>query len=257
MSRTHEALRRAEANLKKKNLQETHSEKNGQIQSIEQLETQRLLTQKLEARLTDLGLSEDQILNQNLKEIGLSLNQINKCIASPKSSLNIQIENPEADFSKDFMPILIERNKLILNRFDELLSKKKYQNINKLLNKITDQGIKTSLEKNINALYLKDKILTKEYQKLEQLRLTIYREPQPNLNQVSQEVDEKRETPKKSRRLRKFLGILLIGTLLILLTFFIALAPFLDIQVPNILNIAFFILLGFFFGLTIARLAKS
>jgi prolipoprotein diacylglyceryltransferase len=49
---------------------------------------------------------------------------------------------------------------------------------------------------------------------------------------------------------------LMMGILLILITSIIAIAPFVNIQVPDILNSTFFIILGFFFGQTIGRLAS-
>ena len=55
MSRTHEALRRAEANFQKRNFQEKNSLPIGRIELIEKLET----------LLLDLGLSQKQILTQD------------------------------------------------------------------------------------------------------------------------------------------------------------------------------------------------
>ena len=132
-----------------------------------------------------------------------------------------------------------------------------------LLQEMADDGIRTSIEKIINELHAKDKILKKEYQKLEQLRLSINDEQQQAQKDFSEEIHkkkpiiEKKEKPRKSVRVRNSPGILIMGILLICLTFFIALAPFYHIQVPNILNSAFFILLGFFMGLTTANLARS
>ena len=253
MGRTHEALRRAEAKFEKRKFQRKQSPQNEHIDSF----------QKLENRLIELELGKDQISNKNLKEIGKSLAQIDGYITSPKSRLDIQLNDSETDFKKDVLPILIDRKKLTLDRFNELVSKRKYYNIMKLLQEIADGGIRNSIEKIINELHAKDKILKKEYQKLEQLSLSINGEQQQDLKDVSEEIHkkepiiEKREKPKKSGRVLNFLGVLIMGLLLICLTLFIALAPFYNMRVPNILNSAFFILLGFFMGLTIAKLARS
>jgi prolipoprotein diacylglyceryltransferase len=48
----------------------------------------------------------------------------------------------------------------------------------------------------------------------------------------------------------------MMGILLILITSIFAVAPFVNIQVPDILNSTFFIILGFFFGQAIGRLAS-
>ena len=66
MSRTHEALRRAEANFQKKKFESKYSEPNERIELIEKIET----------CLNGLGLSEKQISNQNLREIKQSLKKI-------------------------------------------------------------------------------------------------------------------------------------------------------------------------------------
>lgn len=252
MSRTHDALRQAEANYLKRNSQTKYSEPIRQIQFTESFET----------CLLDLGLSEKQISNQSLKEIGLSLKQIDRCILNPKTSFNIQANDSETDYDSVILSILIGRKKLLLRRFNNLVSKKKYQNISRLLNKITHSRVKTALEKLIKDLYIKDKILEKEYQKLEQLRSTIDDEQQKKKDSPSAEIDKNqpneagKKALKKSIRIRDSLGILILGVLLIGLTLYIAIAPLVNISVPSGLNIAFFILLGFFFGLTITKLTR-
>jgi len=245
MGRTYEALRRAEAKVQKSHLQEKQSEKNGRFASNARLET----------RLTDLGLGNEQISEQNLKEIGQSLNRIDACMASPTASLDLQSSDSPSDKREDIMSTLIERKKLILNRLDVLVSQKKYHNINRLLNKITDEGIKTSLEKNISALQIKDKILKKEYQQLEQLRLASGSGPSHHPNQLSGRLDQTGKPSQKSLSKRISLGSIIVIVLLLLLTSFIVIVPFLQIQLPHLINLALFILWGFLFGVTIAPLA--
>ena len=228
MGRTHEALRRAEANFQKRNFKEKQPLQKEQIRSSERFESQ----------LKDLGLGKDQILNQNLKEIGQSLHQVDGYIASPTTSLNIKFNDFETDFNKDILLILIDRKKLILNRFNDLVSNRKYHKIKRLLRNVADEDIRTSIEKIINELHVKDRIIKKEHQKLEQLRLTVNNAQQQNLNDNSEEIhkkepiDEKKEKPEKFHRIRNSLGILIMGLLLICLTFFIALAPFSDVPLP-------------------------
>jgi hypothetical protein len=252
MSRTHEALRRAEANFQKRDSQVKYSEPNEQLELAEALET----------CLLDLGLSEKQISNQDLKQIKINLKQLDQCIANPKISLNIQVNDSETDYTRVILPILIDRKKFLLRRFNDLVIKRKYHNIRVLLNKVTDNSIKTPLEKIINDLYIKDKILEKEYKKLEQLLSTIADkkqkkkdEPHADVHQ-NQPIEAEKKTPKKSIRIRDSLGIFILGVLLMCLTLYIAIAPLVSISVPSSLNIAFFIILGFFFGLIITRLVR-
>ena len=252
MSRTHEALLRAEANFQKKNIQEKYSEPLGQLELIE----------KIESGLLRLALSEKQILNQDLKEIKRSLKQIEQCMIHPITSFNIQADSSKADHSKAVLSILIDRKKLLLNRFNELINIRKYYNIKKLSKNISEDRIRSSIEKIINELYLKDKVLKKEYTKLDQMYRAIKDEKQTKKKESYVDIDNKQpeETEKqgqrKSIRLRDSVKILILGVLLGCCTLFIAIAPFVGVSVPSSLNIAIFLLLGFFLGLTIVKLAK-
>ena len=253
MSRTHEALRRAEANFQKETFKENYSEPLKQLELIE----------KIESGLLGLALSEKQILNQDLKEIKRSLKQIEHCMIDPRTSFNIQVDNSEADPIKAVLSILIDRKKLLLNRFNELINIRKYYNIKKLSKNISEDRIRSSIEKIINELYIKDKVLKKEYTKLDQMYRAIKDKKQTKKDDSYVEIDNKQpgETEKqgqrKSIRLRDSMNILILGALLGCLTLFIAIAPIVGISVPSSLNVAFFLLLGFFLGLTIAKLARS
>jgi hypothetical protein len=246
MGRTYEALRRAEAKVQKSHLQENQSENNGFC----------ITNQKLETRLNDLGLGNNQILNQNLKEIGQSLKRINACMASPESSLHLQSSDCSSDISADILSTLVERKKCVLDRIDFLVSQKKYHNIKKLLNNIVDEDLKKSLEKNINTLQVKDKILKKEYQQLEQLLLASNSGTSYHPNQIIEEVDQNEKRSQKSARKRISSGLIIVVIVLILLTAFIVLAPLLEIQLlAHPINLALFVLWGTFFGMTVAFLA--
>jgi hypothetical protein len=252
MSRTHEALRRAEANLEKKTFEKKYSEPTKQSELIGKIET----------FLEGLGLSEKQILNQNLREIRHSLKKIEACIVDPAKSLNIKSDRLEIDHNNIALSILVNRKKIMLNRYNDLVSKIKYYDINKLINDIAEDEIRSSLGKKIRDLYVKDKILEREHNRLDEMLRTINSQQHKKRDEVYTEIPktEPTETQKKvakeSIRLRDSLGILILGILLGCLTLFIASAPFVGISVPSSLNIAFFVLIGLFLGLTIAKLAR-
>lgn len=252
MSRTHEALRRAEANLEKKTFEKKYPE------PVKQLE----LIEKIETCLISLGLSEKQILNQNLQEIRQSLKKIEACIIDPAKSLNIRADHSETDHYNIALSILVNRKKLLLNRYNNLVNKIKYYHINKLISDIAEDDIRSSLGKKIRDLYVKDKVLEKEYSKLDEMLRTINSKQHKKKDEVYAEIpktepiETKKEVAKKSIRLRDSLGILILGILLGCLTLLIALAPFVGVSVPSSLNVTFFVLIGFFLGLTIAKLAR-
>jgi hypothetical protein len=121
--------------------------------------------------------------------------------------------------------------------------------------RISDISVKSSIEKILDDLQIKNSFLKKEYQKLEKLRLIIYSEQQ-KFSSIFEELTERRDKTSNYFQSRESMTTLMMGILLILITSIIAIAPFVNIQVPDILNSTFFIILGFFFGQTIGRLAS-
>jgi hypothetical protein len=215
------------------------------------------LLKKIDSRLMDFGLGKDQISQQSLKELNQSLNRIDSCIVRPKSFLQQKFNmtiNSEIDFKLKIVPILLERRNFVLESIDELVSRRKIYDLRRLVKRIPDISVKSSMEKSLDDLQIKNSFLKKEYQKLEKLRLNIYSEQQ-KFSSIFKELTERRDKKSKYFQSRESITTLMMGILLILITSLFAIAPFVNIQVPDILNSTFLITLGFFFGQTIGRLA--
>ena len=215
------------------------------------------LLKKIDSRLMDLGLGKDQISQQSLKELNQSLHRIDSCIVRPKSFLQQKFKetiNSETDFKLKIVPILLERRIFVLESIDELVSKRKIYDLRGLVERMPDISLKSSMEKNLDDLQIKNSFLKKEYQKLEKLRLNIYSEQQ-KFSSIFKELPERRDKKSKYFQSRESITTLMMGILLILITSLIAISSFVNIQVPDILNGTFLIILGFFFGQTIGRLA--
>ena len=233
------ALRRTGRKYRKKDDPRTALGQNLQVPS----------QRKINSRLMDLGLSKAQISQQSLKELNQSLNRIDSCIAQPKSFLKqkfLDTVNPETDFKLNILPILLARREFILETFDELVGKMKNSDLRRLSKRISDTNVKSSIEKIFYDLQRKDSILKKEHQKIEKLRLSIYSEQQ-KFSSIFKELTEKRNKTSKYFQSSDYMTTLIMGILLILTILF---------TVPDILNSAFFIILGFFFGQGIGRLAS-
>jgi hypothetical protein len=216
------------------------------------------LLKKIDSRLMDLGLGKYQISQQTLKELNQSLHRIDSCIVRPEFFLKQKFKdsiNSEIDFKLKIAPILLERRMFVLESVDELVSNRKIYNLRRLVKRISDIGVKSSIEKSLDDLQKKNSLIKKEYQKLEKLRLNIYSEQQ-KISSIANESNEKRDNRSKHFQSRKSITNLIMGILLILITVLIAIAPFVNVQVPDILNSTFLIILGFFFGQTIGRLAR-
>ena len=215
------------------------------------------LLKKIDSRLMDLGLGKDQISRQSIKELNQSLHRIDSCLVRPKSFLQQKFKETiksETDFKLKIVPILLERRVFVLESIDELVSGRKIYNLRRLVERMPDISIKSSMEKNLDDLQIKNSFLKKEYQKLEKLRLNIYSEQQ-KFSSIFKELTERRDKKSKYFQSRESITTLMMGILLILITSLIAISSFVNIQVPDILNGTFLIILGFFFGQTIGRLA--
>ena len=242
------ALRQARRNYEQKDVPKRALSQNVQIPSLN----------KIDSRLMDLGLGKDQISQQNIKELNKSINQIDGYIAHPESFLKEKFRDTvdsETDFKLKILPILLERRMFVLESYNELVSKMKIDDLRRLIKGISDMSVKSSIEKILNDLQIKDSALMKQYQKVEKLRLNIYSEQQ-KFSSIFKELAEKRNKTSKYFQSSEFITTFIMGILLILIIFLVAIAPFVKIKVPDILNSTFFIILGFFFGQGFGRLAS-
>jgi hypothetical protein len=249
MARTYEAFRRAESDYQREQAAKRWSSENAKFTLIE----------KLESRLVALGLGKDQISTQNLKELRQSLHRVDGWIANPGSFLKLELReivHSETYFKLNIVPILIERKKLILDYVDELVSERKIKNIRQLVKQVSNKNVSASIVKILDELQTKNSLLKREYQKLEDMRLNINYEKQQKFTHISEELTERKNGTRKYLQNRESMTTLMMAILLILITLSIAIAPFVNIQVPDILNNTFLIILGFFFGQTIGRLTR-
>lgn len=214
------------------------------------------LLKRIDSRLMDLGLDKDQISHQNIKELDKSLHRIDSYIVNPESFLKQKFKdtnNSETLFKLNILPILLEHRMFVLDSIDDLLNRREIANLRRLIKRVSNVSVKSSVKEIINDLQIKNSILKKEYQKLEKLRMDIYSEQQ-KFSSTFEESTKRKDKTSKYFQSRESMTTLMLGILLILITLFIAIAPFVNIQVPDVLNSAFFIILGFFFGQAIERL---
>lgn len=185
---------------------------------------QRTSLKKIYYRLRDLGLSKDQISEQSLKELNKSLHQIDGYIVRPESFLNQKFKNTVnsvTNFKLNILPILLERRMFVLESIDELVSRSKISNLRRLVKRISDISVKSSIEKILDELQIRNSILKKEYQKLEKLRLNIYSEQQ-KFTSLFKELTERKDKTSKYFQSRESMTTLMMGILLILITFVIS-----------------------------------
>ena len=153
MSKTHEALRRAEKIYESKRTRES-------------------LYENIESSLVEHGLGEEHILKQNFGQLKRSFNRVNALIKRPQSFFKLQTEKdttskiPDSTF---LLKVLLIRKKLILGCVDKLIIETKLKILLQLVKKISDNQIRLAVEKILKDLKFKDAFLMKEYNKIVQL----------------------------------------------------------------------------------------
>lgn len=241
-------LRRAGRHYEQKNAPISSLGQNQQIPSSE----------KIDSLLMDLGLSKAHISQQTIKELNQSLSRIDGYIARPKSFLKQNFRdtvNSETDFKLYILPVLLERRRLVLENYDELVGRIKNYDLRLLIKRISDTNVKSSIDKILNDLQKKNLILKKEYQKIEKARQDIYFEQQ-KFSSMRKESSENINKTSKFFHARGSVITWIMGTLLILIALVIAISPYANTPVPDILISTFLIILGFFFGHGIGRFAS-
>jgi hypothetical protein len=236
-------------NYRQKDASGTALSQDLQIPSLEQIDS----------HLNDLGLSKAHISQQTPKELNQSLRRIDSFIAEPESFLQQRFENngfSETDFKLTILPVLLERRVFVLETFDELVGRMKSYDLRRLIKRISDMNVRSAIEKLFNELQIKDTVLRKEYQKMEESRLNIYSEQQ-KISAILKESGEKRNETSGHFHTRESGTTWIMGSLLILIALLIGVAPFVKISVPEILNSAFLIILGFFFGQGSVKLLRK
>jgi predicted transcriptional regulator len=216
------------------------------------------LSKKIESLLKDLGLDKAHISQQTIKELNQSLSRIDGYIARPNFFLKQNFGdtvNSEKDFKLYILPVLLERRRLVLETYDDLVGGIKDYDLRLLTKEISDTNVKSSIEKILNDLQKKNLILKKEYQKIEKARRDIYFEQQ-KFSSMHKESSENINKTSRFFPAGESMITWIMGTLLIFIALVIAIAPFANTPVPDIFNITFPIILGFFFGRGIGRFAS-
>ena len=214
-------------------------------------------SEKIDSLLRDLGLGKALISQQTIQELSHSLRRIDGYIARPKSFLKHNFRdtvNSETDFKLYILPVLLERRRLVLENYDELVGRIKDYDLRLLIKRISDINVKSSMEKILNDLQKKNLILKNEYQKIEKARQDIYFEQQ-KFSSMPEESSENINKTSKFFHAGESVTTWIMGALLILITLAIAIAPYANKPVPDILISVFLIILGFFFGHGIGRFA--
>lgn len=213
-----------------------------------------------EPQLTELGLSRSQIETQSLEELRQSLESINEAIKNPQSfgvfSFRAQADaslilssKQSAQLEVGILPLLLDRKKLLLERIKTLSSNEKIENIHDLINRVGDEEVKKYLEKELNSLKIESQQLREQSKEVEKEQNQERIRSQAELTRLSVEIFERRSKVWFSLLERESAATIIGGLMLMIIMFAQVAAIFwTKSELPEILNNAFLIILGYFFG---------
>ena len=147
MSRTHEALMRAEA---------THRSR--YFDNYNPLD--------IEQKLLLLNLGKKQLANQSLANLKQSLIRINECIKQPIASFGLisaECSWSEKELINAFLPVLLKRKRLILELIDTKVTDASITKIRSALKLMQNSQVREQIEKPLSWLHRNNQFIRKEY----------------------------------------------------------------------------------------------
>jgi hypothetical protein len=242
------------------------SERVGYGSSFEAM--RKRLTQQAQAyfepQLAELGLSRNQLETQSLEELRQSLESINEAIKNPQSfgTLGFSAESEgipyitkskaNAQFEVRILTLLLDRKKLILEKIRVLSANEKIETIQDLINRVDDEEIKKNLEKEVHDLRVEVQPLREQSKEVENEQNQERIKTQADLARLLVEVFERRSKVWFSLLERESAATIIGGFLLIVIMVAQVAAIFwTKSSLSEIMNNAFLIILGYFFGQSI------
>lgn len=235
------------------------------ITSTSVLEQQRKALEQFDAQLEPLGLTKEQIERQTLPELEGSLERINDAMKHPESfgiiklkmiagtGLVITSAQSEAHFEIGIMPVLLERKKFILERIRELKGEQNVESLRGIVEEMHESEVRVKLEKGIEELKNQSETLMRQTQEVEQARLQEERISHEKIARLEMEMKERRARIWQAFLEKESVATIIGSFLLIVLTICMIIAMFTSVQSTEILNNAFLLILGYFFGQTVGR----
>ncbi|MEG3439505.1 hypothetical protein V0288_20425 [Pannus brasiliensis CCIBt3594] len=213
-----------------------------------------------ESQLKDLGLAKDQIETQSLDELQQSLETVNQALKHPESfgTLRFKISaevgaiitssQSDAHFERGILQLLLSRKKLILERIRTLSANEKIESIQDLINKVDDEELKVKLNQEVVDLRSEAQRLREQSKEVDQEQTQEAIKTQTELERLKIELFERRTKVWFSLLERESAATIIGGILLLIILVAHVTAIFSKFSMPEILNNAFLIILGYFFG---------
>jgi uncharacterized membrane protein len=219
-----------------------------------------------ESELARLGLSEEQIKQQTLAELEISLQKINDAIENPDSfgklrlSANAEvgwvITNSSGEYHLEvgIMPLLLERKGLILERIKELRPEQQLNAIREeIVANVDDPAEREQLigaiDRRLEEQRESNDRIAQEQERLETARAAIDERQQ----RLKIEISERRSAIYQSFLARESVASVVGAILLLALGTTLIIAMFAHVAASDVVANAFLLILGYFFGQATAR----
>ena len=162
--------------------------------------------------------------------------------------LYITKSKSDAHFEIGILPLLLDRKKLVLERIRVLSANEKIETIQDLVNNVEDEEVKKKIGKEIEGLRYESQRLREQSKEVEEGQSEERIKIQIDLARLNAEIFERRSKVWFSLLERESAATILGGVLLLIILVAHVTAIFSKFSIPEILNNAFLIILGYFFG---------
>jgi len=232
----------------------------------EQLEKSK---SQFESQLIRLELGKEQIESQTLPELEQSLERVNDAIAHPDSFGTVKLKvvadlgfviaktGTEANYEIGVLPVLLERKKMIIDRIRQLKGEQKIETLNDEIKNVPQDDVRVKLEKQLEELKAESLRYNQQAKEVEQARLQEQLNAQEKMRRLEQEMAERKAKTWQSYFRRELMATIVGSVLLLILAATQLIAMFQKLQTTEIVNNAFLIILGYFFGQTVNRTTKD
>jgi len=229
---------------------------------------EEIVRQNFEPQLARLGLSVEQIERQGLDELNQSLIKVNDAISHPDSFGTLKLmfsadagvlmttARQEAHMEIGILPLLLERKSLILSRIKNLVGEQRIESLKDLVGTVADPQLRDKIESELSVLAEQSRRLAEQESAVAQAQAAQIASRDEALAKLRAELFERRLRAWTGFFAKESMATYVGAFLLIVLTFVQVVAMFLGASYKSeIISNAFLLLLGYFFGQSVARAA--
>jgi hypothetical protein len=215
----------------------------------------RAVKEAWERQLKQVKLGESQIRAQSLEELQQSLETINDAIKHPDqfptvtitATLGSGLASTETTAEVGILPLLLERKTLILERIRLLRGEEKIAGLRDLVAQVPDDSVRSELEEQLKSLEAEsEKLLQQEKEVAEK------QEDLPDVEWIVKE-RESRVRMWQTLLARESVATIIGAFLLVVFVIAYLIAMFVGVETTQIVDSAFLLVLGYFFGQTVSR----